>query len=170
MAETGKMNKKREAISFLIKLLTLLLVMGILFGVVYGLTPMKNEDMSPGLHAGDIMLYFRLEKNINNGDVLVISKEGKKYTGRVVARENDTVEITEEGELKVNGSLVMENNIYYKTPKYDDYVSYPLKLKDNQYFILGDYRDGARDSRYFGAVDEDEIEGKIITVIRRSNI
>ena len=117
MAETGKMNKKREAISFLIKLLTLLLVMGILFGVVYGLTPMKNEDMSPGLHAGDIMLYFRLEKNINNGDVLVISKEGKKYTGRVVARENDTVEITEEGELKVNGSLVMENNIYYKTPK-----------------------------------------------------
>lgn len=170
MAETGKMNKKREAISFLIKLLTLLLVMGILFGVVYGLTPMKNEDMSPGLHASDIMLYFRLEKNINNGDVLVISKEGKKYTGRVVARENDTVEITEEGELKVNGSLVMENNIYYKTPKYDDYVSYPLKLKDNQYFILGDYREGARDSRYFGAVDEDEIEGKIITVIRRSNI
>ena len=170
MAETGKMNKKREAISFLIKLLTLLLVMGILFGVVYGLTPMKNEDMSPGLHAGDIMLYFRLEKNINNGDVLVISKEGKKYTGRVVARENDTVEITEEGELKVNGSLVMENNIYYKTPKYDDYVSYPLKLKDNQYFILGDYREGARDSRYFGAVNEDEIDGKIITVIRRSNI
>lgn len=170
MAETGKMNKKREAISFLIKLLTLLLVLGILLGVVYGLTPMKNEDMSPGIHAGDIMLYFRLEKNINNGDVLVISKEGKKYMGRVVARENDTVEITEEGELKVNGSLVMENNIYYKTPKYDDYVSYPLKLKDNQYFILGDYREGARDSRYFGAVNEDEIDGKIITVIRRSNI
>ena len=164
------MNKKREAISFLIKLLILLLVLGILFGVVYGLTPMKNEDMSPGIHAGDIMLYYRLEKNINNGDVLVIRKEGKKYTGRVVARENDTVEITEEGELKVNGSLVMENNIYYKTPKYEDYVRYPLKLEDNQYFILGDYREGARDSRYFGAVNEDEIEGKIITVIRRSNI
>ena len=164
------MNKKREAISFLIKLLILLLVMGILCGVVYGLTPVKNEDMSPGIHAGDIMLYYRLEKNINNGDVLVIGKEGKKYTGRVVARENDTVEITEEGELKVNGSLVMENNIYYKTPKYEDYVRYPLKLEDNQYFILGDYREGARDSRYFGAVNEDEIEGKIITVIRRSNI
>ena len=164
------MNKKKEAVSFLIKLLILLLVLGILFGVVYGLTPMKNEDMSPVIHAGDIMLYFRLEKNINNGDVLVISKEGKKYTGRVVARENDTVEITEEGELKVNGSLVMENNIYYKTPKYDDYVRYPLKLEDNQYFILGDYREGARDSRYFGAVNENEIDGKIITVIRRSNI
>ena len=164
------MNKKREAVSFLIKLLILLLVLGILFGVVYGLTPMKNEDMSPVIHAGDIMLYFRLEKNINNGDVLVIRKEGKKYTGRVVARENDTVEITEEGELKVNGSLVMENNIYYKTPKYEDYVRYPLKLEDNQYFILGDYREGARDSRYFGAVNENEIDGKIITVIRRSNI
>ena len=48
--------------------------------------------------------------------------------------------------------------------------AYPLTLAEDEFFVLCDYREGARDSRYFGPVSEGEIKGKVITVVRRSGL
>lgn len=156
--------------NFLVRLFLLIMVIGILFGVVFGLTPMANADMQPAVCAGDLMLYYRLDKNLNSDDVVVFQKEGIQYTGRIVAVPGDVVEITDESELMVNKNTVMEDNIFYTTPAYDSEVEYPLALKEDQYFILCDNREGAKDSRSFGVVDTSEIKGKVITIVRRSGI
>ena len=156
--------------NFLVRLFLLITVIGILFGVVCGLTPMANADMQPAVCAGDLMLYYRLGKNLNSDDVVVFQKEGIQYTGRIVAVPGDVVEITDESELMVNKNTVMEDNIFYTTPAYDSEVEYPLALKEDQYFILCDNREGAKDSRSFGVVDTSEIKGKVITIVRRSGI
>lgn len=156
--------------NFLVRLFLLITVIGILFGVVFGLTPMANADMQPAVCAGDLMLYYRLDKNLNSDDVVVFQKEGIQYTGRIVAVPGDVVEITDESDLMVNKSTVMEDNIFYTTPAYDSEVEYPLALKEDQYFILCDNREGAKDSRSFGVVDTSEIKGKVITIVRRSGI
>lgn len=170
--ETARRRKawRKKIQSFFFRLSFMILLFWILFGVIFGLRPMPNEDMSPRISAGDLMLFYRLDKKPGNNEVVVFKKDDQWYTGRVVARGGDSVEITEDSELKVNGSIVIENDIYYKTPRYDDYVSYPLTLADDEYFILCDYREGAKDSRYFGPVCENEIKGKVITVIRRSGL
>lgn len=155
---------------FLIRLASFILFIWVLFGIVFGITPMANADMQPAVCAGDLMLYYRLDKEPKEGDVIVFGKEGRQYTGRVAAVGGDTVEITEESELRVNGSVVAESNIFYSTPRYDSEVSYPLSLKEGQYFILCDSREGAKDSRSFGEIMKNEIKGKVITVIRRSGI
>lgn len=156
--------------NFLIRLFLLITVIGILFGVVFGLTPMANADMQPAVCAGDLMLYYRLDKNLKSDDVVVFQKKGIQYTGRIVAVPGDVVEITDESELMVNKNTVMEDNIFYTTPAYDSEVEYPLALKEDQYFILCDNREGAKDSRSFGVVDTSEIKGKVITIVRRSGI
>lgn len=156
--------------NFLVRLFLLITVIGILFGVVFGLTPMANADMQPAVCAGDLMLYYRLDKNLKSDDVVVFQKEGIQYTGRIVAVPRDVVEITDESELMVNKNTVMEDNIFYTTPAYDSEVEYPLALKEDQYFILCDNREGAKDSRSFGVVDTSEIKGKVITIVRRSGI
>ena len=156
--------------NFLVRLFLLITVIGILFGVVFGLTPMANADMQPAVCAGDLMLYYRLDKNLNSDDVVVFQKEGIQYTGRIVAVPGDVVEITDESELMVNKNTVMEDNIFYTTPAYDSEVEDPLTLKEDQYFILCDNREGAKDSRSFGVVDTSEIKGKVITIVRRSGI
>ncbi len=144
--------------------------MWVLFGFVFGIAPMANADMEPSIHAGDVMLYYRLEKTFHIGDAVMVKKDGSEYTARIVAQGGDTVEITAQSELKVNGSIVVENDIFYTTPKYETDITYPLTLDDNEYFLLCDYREGAKDSRYFGPVGRREIKGKIITVLRRSGI
>lgn len=156
--------------NFLIRLFLLITVIAILFGVVFGLTSMANADMQPAVCAGDLMLYYRLDKNLKSDDVVVFQKEGIQYTGRIVAVPGDVVEITDESDLMVNESTVTEENIFYTTPAYDSEVEYPLTLKEDQYFILCDSREGAKDSRSFGAVETGEIKGKVITIVRRSGI
>ena len=37
-------------------------------------------------------------------------------------------------------------------------------------FVLGDKREEAADSRFFGAVKRDEIKGTVITILRRNNL
>ena len=64
----------------------------------------------------------------------------------------------------------MENDIFYDTPQYESDTVYPLTLKGGEYFILGDRRENAKDSRYSGAVKGKEIKGRVITVLRRSDI
>ena len=169
-AERRAMTGREIIQSFLIRLVTFVVLVWVLFGVVFGITPMANADMQPAISAGDLMLYYRMERKLNSDDVVVFKVDGKQYTGRIVAKSGDTVEITSDSQLKVNGSIVVENDIFYSTPQYDTDVTYPLTLGEGEYFILCDSREGAKDSRYFGAVSKKEIKGKVITIIRRSGI
>lgn len=160
-----------EIKAFFIRLAILLIFLWLLFGVFFGIAPMHGDDMFPRISSGDLLFYYRLDKKYNSSDVLIFKKEGKVRTGRVVAHGGDTVEITGEGELKVNGSIVVENNVFYKTYPYGKKrVKYPLELKKDEVFLLCDYREGGKDSRYFGAVSQKEIKGKVITILRRSNL
>ena len=155
---------------FLTKFIAIVVLLGMLFGFAFGVTPMENDDMSPRISAGDLLLYYRLADDLVTGDVLVFDKDGEQYVGRIVANPGDTVEVTDQATLVVNGSTVLENDIYYTTPKYDNGPAYPVTLAQDEYFILCDYREGARDSRYFGPVSLAEIKGKVITVVRRSGL
>lgn len=49
-------------------------------------------------------------------------------------------------------------------------IVYPVTLAEDEVFVLCDYREGAKDSRYFGPVSKSEIKGKVITIVRRSNL
>lgn len=165
-----KLFQKEEIIIFFERLIFLGALLYIIFGVFFGIKPMKNNDMAPKISAGDLMLFYRLETKYSSRDVVVIEKDGIQYTGRIVAKGGDRVEITEDEEIKINGSLLVENDIYYSTPQYENKVDYPITLDGNQFFILCDYRKGAKDSRYFGAVEFDEIKGKVITIIRKNEL
>jgi len=165
-----RLADKEEITSFLSKLIMMVILMWVLFGVVFGITSMKNNDMSPRMSSGDLLLYYRLEDTFRSQDVVVFEKEGKQYVGRIIARNGETVEITEDSHVKVNGSTVVETDIFYTTSRYGDEVTYPVELTDTQYFVLCDYRNGAKDSRYFGAVEKSEIKGKVLTVIRRRGL
>ena len=142
----------------------------VIFGVVFGVMPMKDQSMMPKLAAGDLLLYYRLDRTPGDREVVVFEKEGKTYVGRVVARGGDTVEIQEDALLQINGNAIVENEIYYLTEPYEEGIEYPVTLTDEEVFILCDYREGAKDSRYFGPVTKKELKGTVITAIRRSGI
>ena len=148
-----------------------------LFFKVIGLTHMPNGDMSPRIDLGDFVMYYRLDRDAGKQDVVVLEKAtpdsaGKRqlYICRVVATAGDTVDFTENGQLVINGTPMIESNIYSLTLPYEGYTTFPLTLGEGECFVLADQRDGGADSRYFGPVQKSEIIGTVITIVRRNNL
>lgn len=160
----------REFLSTLKNLVMLLAVLWLTFAFILGIKMAPNDDMVPRISAGDILVYYRIANIPSVNEVVVISKNDTDYVGRVIARGGDTVEVTEEASLIVNGNMVIEDKIYYATPQYEGFVEYPVKLASDEYFILADKREGGEDSRYFGPVKQSEIKGTVIGQFRRSGI
>ena len=170
--EKGLKNAQR----FLIYLAILLVVLWILFFKIIGITHMPTEDMSPRIDAGDLIVFYRLDRTPKFQDVVVFEKDidgsGKKtmMIGRVMAVPGDTVDISAGNHLVVNGNSIVEPMIYTLTPRREDRVAYPLTMGEEQYFILVDSRQDGMDSRYFGPVSKDEILGMVITLVRRTKL
>lgn len=141
-----------------------------MFGWIFGLHVVNNLDMQPKIFAGDLSLFYRLDPSYNIGEVLVYQVDGKTYLGRVVARAGDEVDITEDNHLKINGDIMIESDIYYETGRYENGISLPVKVPADSYFLLCDLREGGKDSRIFGPISRSDIKGKVITILRRSNL
>ena len=77
--------------SALQKLAVLVAVVIIVFGIIFGLTPMKGGDMEPKLSAGDLLIYYRIGKEYARNDVVLMKREGKQYVGRLVGMPGESV-------------------------------------------------------------------------------
>ena len=221
-------KRRRKALrALLLRTLMLLLVVYVLFFHVVGLTVMPNGDMYPRIDAGDMVLFYRLDRDVQAQDIIVIEKSlsslpdaeqtgedggnvpgsmqgirisqeqedgsfaGKirsalknaaiwlrlrspegtmQFVCRVIAVSGDTVEITDEGLLLVNGNHMVETNIFSSTVPYLGFQEYPVKLQPGECFVLADLRAGGADSRFFGPVKTEEILGTVITIMRRNNL
>ena len=204
-AQKRKRRRIRALMSLLFRTIALALVVYILFFHIVGLTTMPGMDMSPRVNVGDLLLFYRVERNPKSQDIVVIDKavnednfaieteDGaepgtfrkvldwigfrdpdkpatKRFVCRIIAAPGDTVEITEEHGLKVNGNTLIESNILQATRPYEGYLEYPIVLGEEEYFVLSDTRNGGVDSRCFGPVKLDEIQGIVITLLRRNNL
>lgn len=160
----------RELRRMLLNVLTVLVVLWAAFSFFLGVMMAPNDDMSPRISAGDLLLYYRIDRSPTAQDVIVLKKNGTEYVGRVIAVGGDTVEITKDEALIVNGNMVIEDMIFYATPYYEGFVDYPLTLSADEYFVLADKREGGEDSRYYGPVSGKEIKGTVIGQFRRAGI
>lgn len=177
-AEKNKQNYDSERIqttlwqdiwSLVKKIVMIVLMVVLLFTFMFGIFQYCDSSMMPSIKEGDLVLFYRLDKNYLVNDCLVYEYQGKKFAGRVIAMEGDSVDITEDG-LKVNGALQQENNIYSDTLPYTHGVIFPLTVEKGQVFILGDNRENAADSRLFGAISIKDTMGKVTVIVRRRGI
>ena len=170
--EKRRRRRMRALRSFLFRLAALALVVYILLFHIVGLTTMPNGDMYPRLDAGDLLLFYRVDRNPKAQDIVVIEKTDTKqlFVLRVVACPGDRVEVTEERGLCVNGNMLAEPGIYQGTRPYEEGTDYPVLLEEGEFFVMADRRNGGMDSRYFGPVKLEEIKGIVITIMRRNNL
>jgi signal peptidase I len=177
MAKTKKEKKEKKAKRkmsdfqyFALQTLIIVIILYVLFARMVGIKSMPNTDMYPRIDSGDFLLFYRLDRSPKAQDVVVLEKNDTHYVSRVIAVGGDTVDITEDGEVKVNGYTMVETNIFYETYPLEGFTSYPLTLEPDECFVLADQRQGAEDSRFFGPVKYRDIEGTVISILRRNNL
>lgn len=141
------------------------------FFQVFGIYAVNTLDMKPTIQAGDIVFYYRLvdQEKLYAQDLVLYEVDGEQYLGRIIAKNEDEIDISDDHHLVINGATTIESNIYYKTYKYESDVTYPVHLKENEYFILSDAREGGKDSRYFGAIHFSQIKGILFADVGKLN-
>ena len=140
--------------------------MWLVFAFVLGVTIHYGNNMHPAVNDGDLIVALKLQRPYLNAAVLY-KHDGKSRTGRVVGLPGNVIDISEKGELLINNAITSED-IYYPTNKAENSkVKFPYTVEEGEAFILNDYRKDTDDSRSFGAVSLDDIDGPLIFSMRR---
>jgi signal peptidase I len=135
------------------------------FIIVFLYQPVRVEgtSMLPTLQDEDRLFINKIAYRvgeIHRGDIVVFlypRDHTKSYIKRVVALAGDEVRI-DHGRVFVNGKPLKED---YVPRRFSDERSLPDEIvPPNEYFVLGDHRSVASDSRDFGPVERDLIYGK----------
>ena len=159
---------RRGYAQLLLRLCVIALAVWVLLSHVFLLTRCHGAGMFPAVKDGDLIIAYRLQEDYKKDDVVVCRMEGQRFVGRVAAVGGDVIAMDESGTLLVNDA-VQGGQILYPTYAKDG-LTYPYRVPEGTVFLLGDYRTHTRDSRDFGAIHLENVEGKAITILRRRGI
>jgi len=160
---------KDDLLFLVLEVILFAALLAVTFLFIFGICRCSDNMMNPAFKDGDLAIYYRLQKDYQPLDAVIIEKDGETQIRRIIARAGDEVDITEKG-LKINGYLQQETEIYTDTLPYTEGISFPLTVDEGEYFVLGDNRTNAKDSRIYGTVKQEEIKGIVITLLRRRGL
>ena len=149
------------------KFLLLVLVVYLIFRFVIGFSVVDGVSMMDTLQNGNLVLYTRINGDIERGDIISVAiPSGEYYVKRVVALGGDEVDLRD-GVLYING--IAETGDYIRGETYAEEASftYPLVISEGDAFVVGDNRMESIDSRFFGPVNLRQVKGVLRIQIGR---
>ena len=154
----------------------------ILLAVIIGLllsryvvqrSSVSGRSMMPTLKDSDQLLVDKISlkfSDINRGDIVTLDAsdfdkhifgDERLLVKRVIALPGDTLDF-------VNGKVIVNGEILNETYLSEGTLTHPpinwkgaITISENHYYVLGDNRENSSDSRIFGAVPRDSIDGKV---------
>ena len=150
-----------------------LIIKAFLFQAYY----IPSPSMAPTLLEGDRILVNKLSYNlhsVNRGDLVVFSSQEKSggeddLIKRVIALPGEFVTV-QDGKMQIDGGLLLEPYLPLQTTvnpftepvncvNRPDEIS-GCRVPSDHVFVMGDNRSNSRDSRFFGPVPIEDIEGR----------
>jgi signal peptidase I len=183
----------KEIMGWLLALLIPLLIVFTLNMKVFAISGVDQSSMHNTLFEGDVVYFNRLADKVDElkrEDIILFLTNGRekqgfwdevsiklidftdkfrkdrineRYVKRIIGMPGDVIEITPEGDVYVNGEKENKAYVVGKTPPRA--LSYPVKVPENQFFVMGDNREVSEDSRSFGCISIRSLEGKASMIL-----
>ena len=162
--EKSKPNIKKNLIAFGICVVIAIVIALIITNFVASHTKVEGNSMESTLENGDDIIVEKFSYLTNNPEryeiIVFRESESVNYIKRVIALQGETIQITE-GKIYINERAIFDA---YGNAKMEDggIAEKPLKLGQDEYFVLGDNRNASKDSRdkAVGVIKRDQIIGK----------
>lgn len=166
-------NKKtigQELIGLLIHIIIILVICYFIVTFVGQRTVVSGDSMMPTLKDGDNLIVDKLSyrwKDPERFDVVVFDyQEDRYFIKRIIGLPGETVQIMN-GQVYING-ILLESDLYGNEIMLNaGRAAEPIIVGEDEYFVLGDNRNGSKDSRSYevGNVKRETIEGRAWTRI-----
>jgi len=138
--------------------------------VLFGFEPFRipSSSMAPAVQKGDFVMadtwYFD-RTDPQYGDLIVFRVPGDtdvKFLKRIVGLPGDKIEIRDDVLIR-NGQPINEPYIQLTDQGPERSRNFePAIMSDENYFVLGDNRHRAKDSRYIGPIDQSLLHGRVV--------
>lgn len=171
--EEKKYNWKQNLVLYAHDLMYMLMGILLAFLLLFRVIVVSGPSMYSTLWDGDYLLLLSnvVYREPKPGDIVVVSKasfeDGTPIVKRVIATEGQTVDIDfEQGIVYVDGEALEEP--YINNPTTNAQGTYfPLVVRENCIFVMGDNRQVSKDSRdpEIGQIDKREVLGKALMLI-----
>lgn len=156
-----KISNKR-ILFLIIRLVIIIVFLYVLLFHVIGVYINDSTNMNPSVKPGDLVITYRLNKQYEKGDIILINNSFV----RIVGSCKDEITINENNQLLINGQMI-EEEIYFDTfIDSESNIKYPYIVEKGEYFVLNDYRLDNNDSRSFGSINTKDVKGLVIASIR----
>ena len=158
-------NTLRRVIGWIVDIAV---VISLAWFVVYGYgtqVRMAGQSMTPQLLGEDVVLMDRLTYDFTDParfDIVVFEREDhKSNVKRVIGLPGEVVQIIDNLVYINDEPLEAENGLNQVVLA--GIAENPVTLGEDEYFLLGDSRDGSEDSRFvnIGNVKREQIRGKV---------
>lgn len=125
----------------------------------------SGQSMEPNFEKGDYLIVDELSFRLRapkRGEVIVFKypfNPRQRYIKRIIGLPGEEVKI-EDGVVKINGKVLDEKE--YLPPEIKTEGFLEVKLRENEYFVLGDNRAASYDSRRWGPLPKRFIIGRVV--------
>ena len=160
-------DKLREVLNTSLYLLGVVLVTLLIIKFVGQKTVVYGDSMNNTLFDGNWLVLDKISYRFHEPerfDIIVFPfRDGsnKNYVKRIIGLPGETVQLTEEGKILINGEVLEESYGLEVIKRFGNMLE-PYTLAKDEYFVLGDNRNDSEDSRYsVGPVHRKEILGKV---------
>lgn len=135
-------------------------------------SPVIGSSMYPTLHDGDVLLVSGLGYTPETGDIVIVQSKAfglaSPLVKRVIAVGGDELFIDfDTWEVRVNGVLLSEPYLNRgagsMTTQSVEHLSFPMTIPEGYLFVMGDNRQGSKDSRSadVGLIDARYVVGRV---------
>ncbi len=142
-----------------------LLAVMVVFTLVCRVYVVDGQSMNTTLAHGDRLLVSQLFYTPEQGDIVCFvakKNDDKILVKRVIATEGQTIDITADRKVMVDGVLLEEEYLdahQYTSPKN---FNFPYTVQEGEVFCLGDNRVNSKDCRDLGPIETKHLLGRLI--------
>ncbi len=165
-------RKKRGIIrEIIIYALIIILFVFLIPRYVFQMTIVDGESMTETLQDKDRLFVEKVSYRFSDPDrfdIIVFYPYGREdpddyYVKRIIGLPGETVQI-KDSVIYINDEPLSENYRKEQYMAYNGIAGEPLLLGDDEYFVLGDNRNGSTDSRDpdTGPVKRENIDGRVV--------